>query len=227
MNWVEGDPPSSDHLVQATRPNGPPVRPIVGEAGDMVAYSGEKGAIFLLTLDGLFLQTLGGDMRSTPPWRISEARQGMLIEGISFEDEQFHPSITQSEDGEIYMVVGKEHSSLVRLEGLQAVRRIEVGTVDIDANSLQAIPETLVERARQQGRETLTVEVAERPRLMDGRLETGRRKPPGWTSAVRRRPPLPCRAIGCLRPSALATRRLLVNGGGTTATCSRQAGRST
>jgi hypothetical protein len=96
MNWVVGDPPSPDHLVQATRPNGPPVRPVVGEAGDLVAYSGEKGAIFLVTLDGLLLQTLGGDERTLPTWRMPEARRGMAIEGVTFSAEHFHPTITQS-----------------------------------------------------------------------------------------------------------------------------------
>ena len=171
MNWVEGDPPSSDHLVQATRPNGPPVRPVVGEAGDLVAYSGEKGAIFLLTLDGLFLQTLGGDERSLPNWRMPEVLRGMAIEGVTFSAEQFHPSITQTDDGEVYMVVGHEHASVVHLDGLQAVRRLDVGTLEVDANSLRAIPETLVERARQQGRETLTAVLAEQPPAVDGRLD--------------------------------------------------------
>ena len=91
MNWVEGDPPSSDHLVQATRPNGPPVHPHVGEAGDLVAYSGEKGAIFLLTLDGLFVQTLGGDERTLPNWRMRERRRGMAIEGVTFERRALPP----------------------------------------------------------------------------------------------------------------------------------------
>ncbi len=170
MNWVEGDPPSSDHLIQATRPNGPPVRPVVGEAGDLVAYSGEKGAIFLLTLDGLFVQTLGGDNRFTPLWRMPEARRGLPIEGVSFEDEQFHPTITQVEGGEIYMVVGKEHSSIVKLEGFESVRRLDLGDIAVNEGALRGLPETLVERARQQGRDTLAVTILERAPDVDGRL---------------------------------------------------------
>ena len=41
----------------------------------------------------------------------------MPIEGVSFEDEHFHPTITHVADGDVYMVVGKEHSSIVKLEG--------------------------------------------------------------------------------------------------------------
>ena len=171
MNWVEGDPPSPDHLVQATRPVGPPVRPAGGEAGDLVAYSGEKGAIFLLTLDGLFVQTLGGDMRSTPLWRMPEARRGMPIEGVSFEDEHFHPTITQVAGGDIFMVVGKEHSSIVRLDGLEAVRRLDLGGLAVDEGSLGGLPERLVERARGQGRDTLAVAIRERAPVVDGRLD--------------------------------------------------------
>jgi sugar lactone lactonase YvrE len=170
MNWVEGDPPSSDRLVQATRPNGPPVRPGVGEAGDLVAYSGEKGAIFLLTLDGLFVQTLGGDERTLPTWRMPEKRRGMTIEGVTFGAEQFHPTITQVDGGEIYMVVGHEHSSIVRLEGFETVRRLDVGPLVVDEGSLRDLPETLVERAREQGRDTLAVIIRDGAPEVDGRL---------------------------------------------------------
>jgi hypothetical protein len=170
MNWVEGDPPSSDHLIQATRPNGPPVRPVVGEAGDLVAYSGEKGAIFLLTLDGLFVQTLGGDERTLPNWRMTERRRGMIIEGVTFGAEHFHPTITQLGGGEIDMVVGHEHSSIVRLEGFETVRRLDLGDLAVDEGSLRGLPETLVERAREQGRDTLDVTIRERAPEVDGRL---------------------------------------------------------
>ncbi len=171
MNWVEGEPPSSDHLVQATRPNGPPVRPTVGEAGDLVAYSGEKGAIFLLTLDGLFVQTVGGDERMVPTWRMPENRRGMAIDGVTFSAEHFHPTITQVDGGEIYMVVGHEHSSIVRLEGFETVRRLELGSLAVDEGSLRGLPETLVERAREQGRNTLTVAIRQRAPEVDGRLD--------------------------------------------------------
>ncbi|QEH32050.1 NHL repeat protein [Aquisphaera giovannonii] len=170
MNWVEGDPPSGDHLIQATRPNGPPVRPLAGEAGDLVAYSGEKGAIFLLTLDGLFVQTLGGDERALPNWRMPEARRGMVIEGVTFSAEHFHPTITQVDGGEVYMVVGHEHSSIVRLEGLDAVRRIDLGSIAVDDSSLRGLPGTLVERAREQGRQVLDVAIGDRAPEVDGIL---------------------------------------------------------
>jgi hypothetical protein len=171
MNWIEGDPPSSDHLVQATRPNGLPVRPVVGEAGDLVAYSGEKGAIFLLTLDGLFVQTLGGDERTLPNWRMPEKRRGMIIEGVTFSAEHFHPTITQVDGGEIYMVVGHEHSSIVRLEGFETVRRLDLGGLAIDEGSLRDLPEALVARAREQGRDTLTVTLRQQAPEIDGRFD--------------------------------------------------------
>jgi hypothetical protein len=157
--------------VQATRPNGPPVRPTAGEAGDLVALSGEMGAIFLLTMDGLFLQTLGGDERFTPLWRRTECRRGMLVDGVSFSAEHFHPTITQVKDGAIYMVVGHEHSSIVKLEGLESVRRFDFGTVEVSTASVRSRPETLVERARKQGRDTLAVAIRDRAPVVDGRLD--------------------------------------------------------
>src|SRR5262249_47582728 len=137
---------------------------------DFVAYSGEKGAIFLLTLDGLFVQTLGGDERTLPNWRVPEKRRGMIIEGVTFAAEHFHPTITQVDGGEIYMVVGHEHSSIVRLEGFETVRRLDLGGLAVDEGSLRHLPETLVERAREQGRDTLTVTIQQRAPEIDGRL---------------------------------------------------------
>ncbi len=47
----------------------------------------------------------------------------MLIDGVSFGGEHFHPTITQLSAGDIFMVVGHEHSSIVKLEGFESVRR--------------------------------------------------------------------------------------------------------
>lgn len=43
--------------------------------------------------------------------------RGFVMENVSFEDEHFHPTNRQTKDGEIYLVAGKEHSSVFRLDG--------------------------------------------------------------------------------------------------------------
>jgi hypothetical protein len=178
-------------LVGATRVNGPPVRPTTGEAGDLVAISGEKGTISLMTMDGLFVQTLGGDERTTPLWRMPEHRRGMLIDGVSFGAEHFHPTITQLDDGTIEMVVGHEQSSIVRLEGLESVRRRDFGTLRINQELVRDRPETSIERVRKQTRETLTVANRRQGPAVDGRFDdwTGPPTRNGPTSVGTRGPP--------------------------------------
>ena len=95
----------------------------------------------------------------------------MAIEGVTFAAEHFHPTITQVDGGEVYMVVGHEHSSIVRLEGFETVRRLDLGQLAIDEGSRQGLPERLVQRARQQGRDTLDVTIRERAPEVDGRLD--------------------------------------------------------
>jgi hypothetical protein len=167
----EDEQPVAGKLHGATRVNGPPVRPAAGEAGDLVAISGEKGAIYLMSMHGLFVQTLGGDERDTPLWRMSERRRGMRIDGVSFSAEHFHPTITQVGDGSIYMVVGHEHSSIVKLEGLESVRRRQFGSIEIRAEWIDGRPETIIERARKQARDTLAVAILNRAPVVDGRLD--------------------------------------------------------
>lgn len=170
-NFSEGGQPVPGLLVQPARILGLPVKPKEGEADDLFALYGEKGAIFLLTMDGLFLQTLGGDQRHYPPWRIDACRRGMTLDGLSFCDEQFHPTINQTADGSIYLVVGHEHSSIAKLEGLETVRRRDFGMVEATEKLLAALPQTRLEKARKTERNTLTVALRQRGPRVDGKLD--------------------------------------------------------
>jgi len=49
----------------------------------------------------------------------------MAIKGLSFDAEQFWPFMFGLDDGNVYLSVGKWHSSIVRLDGLAKVRRID------------------------------------------------------------------------------------------------------
>jgi hypothetical protein len=123
-------------------------------------------------MDGLFVHTLGGDMRYTPLWRMPTMRRDMPLDDISFEDEHFHPTVTQLEsDGRIYFVVGKEHSSIARLDGLETVKRLDFGKVTVAADALAALPETRVEPGRKTERNVLTVRIVETAPVVDGKLD--------------------------------------------------------
>ncbi len=146
-----------------------------GEAGYWHAINGEKGNMFLLTDDGLFLQTLGGDMRNTPLIRFPEAKRGMIVDApgqhISFEDEHYNPSITQTQEGDIYVVAGKEHSSIFRVDGFESIKRREFAMLDLTAQMLAKLPEQSVIATRKQTGDTLNVEITANDAPVDGKVD--------------------------------------------------------
>ena len=91
--------------------------------------------------------------------------------GRLIQPEHFHPTITQVSDGSIYMVVGHEQSSIVKLEGLETVRRRAFGSVEIRKEPIAGQPEISIERARRQAREALEVASRAHGPVVDGRLD--------------------------------------------------------
>ena len=167
-----GSPPQFPGDVEdPSRLLGPVVTATTGEAGQWYALNAEKGNMFLFTADGLFIQELGGDMRAKPLIRYPEAKRGLVMENISFEDEHFHPTVTQTKDGEIYLVAGKEHSSIFRLDGFETIRRRDFGTVQLTEAATALLPETRVTKARQQGRATTYVNLLPESPKVDGKLD--------------------------------------------------------
>jgi len=157
---AEGGQPVPGLLVEPTRLMGLPAIPIAGDAGALFAFNGDKGATYLLTMDGLFLQTIGGDERCAPPWHVpaSETRRGMDVSRYSFGGEQFHPTFTQSsKDGAIYYVVGHEHSSVARLDGLESVRRLPDSTIRVTADQLANLPPEMIETVKRTAHGTLAI----------------------------------------------------------------------
>jgi hypothetical protein len=153
-----------------TRLLGPPVTPRGGEAGPVAAINGEMGAIFLMTMDGLFVQTLGGDARLLPPLSEPQPKRGWLVKDVTFQQEHFHPTIGQTVDGNIYLVVGFQQSSLLKLEGWDAVRRRDFGELKVSEQDVAGLPATSVQPGRKEGRLRQTIAVLERGRTIDGDL---------------------------------------------------------
>ncbi len=160
-------------LASLTRVLGPPVSPRTGEAGPLVAFSGEMGQVFLITMDGLPIQDLGGDARVKPYWRAAHAERGMIVGGISFQQEHFHPTLGQLADGTTILVAGFAHSSLLRLEGLESVRRVAFGKLELSESALETVSAQLREVVPSEGQQHLAVAVrdARSAPTIDGRLE--------------------------------------------------------
>ncbi len=168
-------PRKGGDITEPMRLLGPIEKAKAGEADEWYAINGERGSIYLMTTDGLFIQTLGGHMGNTPLLRYPTAKRGMLIDSpeqhISFEDEHFHPSITQTTEGEIYLVAGKEHSSIFRVDGFPTVRRVALEPIKLDEAQLAAIPAQRPRAARQETSDKLPVIVRQTPVTIDGKLD--------------------------------------------------------
>jgi hypothetical protein len=132
------------------------VRPAAGQAGYLVARYSYMGEIYIYTVDGLLVATLGGDTRSSPFWPYPSQTRGMEITDLSFEAEQFWPFMFGEDDGKVYLAVGKWHTSIVRLDGLESIQRVDLGSITV---SQQEIAEAAPLRAESLSREKLKAEV--------------------------------------------------------------------
>ncbi len=115
------------------------------EAGPLWAVNANMGNFYLFTRDGLFVATVFEDVRQGKLWKMPVAKRGMSLEGISLHDENFWPTITSTPEGKVYVVDGS-YSSLVRLEGLETIRRIDAFPIDVTAEQLTEAQRWVLER---------------------------------------------------------------------------------
>ena len=167
-------------LIGTTRLLGGFVTPRGSDAGPLWCINGNMGNMYLLTADGLFVTELFRDVRVGKSWTMPEARRGMLLDEFSLHDENFWPTMTQTSDGQVYVVDGAR-TSLVRLEGLEAIRRLPPVSVSVTKEHLAAAQawhvQAEAERQRKQGTGTLIVSLRPDAPVIDGQVGD-------WTNAT-------------------------------------------
>lgn len=145
-----------------------------GDLGEVFAFTGNKGQVYLFTTDGLFLAALFRDKRLGNHWNMPEAVPGMLLDDVSLGEEHFGGHFTRSSDGRYYLVAGHNHSSIVEVEDLDTVARFS-GNVIIDAETAGKCDvlarERAYERARGEAPKVHTLKGLGRPVKADGRLD--------------------------------------------------------
>jgi len=106
-----------------------------GEIGSLMAINSNFGQWHLFTGDGLFVSTLFGDNRTAPFWntQFKEAKKGMDVQGSSLGQESFSGWMGRTSDGNVYIVAGHPHVSIVKVVGLDSVKRLAGGALEIDA----------------------------------------------------------------------------------------------
>jgi hypothetical protein len=137
------------------------------------------GEIYVYTTDGLLVTTLGADTRLAPFWPYPKQTPGMEISGLSFESEHFWPFMFGEDDGNVYLAVGKWHASIVRLDGLESVKRVDLGYVLATKEQL-ANAESLREETSVRDKLRTEVEVHHVDNVVDPTPEKWPAK--GWAS---------------------------------------------
>lgn len=172
-------PDRPGELIGTTRLLGGFVTPKGSDAGPLWIVNGNMGAIYLFTVDGLFVRTLFHDFRVGQSWSMPVRQRGMRLNDLSSGGENFWPSVTQTAVGQVYVVDGSR-GSLVRVEHLEKLRRLPdqmLTLTDADVTAARAW-HTDREQARQaqQGTNTLKVALRRQAPTVDGKLDD-------WTGA--------------------------------------------
>ncbi len=160
-------------LIGVTRLMGGFVNPKGSDVGPLWAVNANMGNFYIFTRDGLFVSTVFEDVRQGTLWKMSVAKRGMSLKGISLHDENFWPSISQTPDGQVYAVDGS-NCSLVRLDGLETLRRIAPIRVTVTSEHLgEAVSYVQAREAlRQQtfGSGVLQASIRAQAPVVDGKL---------------------------------------------------------
>jgi len=167
-------PTETGELIGTTRLFGLPVTPRTGNAGPLWCINSNQGSGYLFTADGLFVSELFCDNRVGQSWTMPTAQRGMLLNGVSIGGENFWPTMTQTSDGNVYLVDGTR-MSLVRVDNLDTIRRLPDQTITLTNKDLLAAQAWMIQReaTRQQarGQETLIVEIRPTAPTVDGKLD--------------------------------------------------------
>lgn len=167
-------------LVGTTRLLGNLVTPGNSEAGPLFFLNSNQGDIYAFTQDGLFVSQLFQDVRQGKLWEMPAALRNMGLNDLTLHDENFFPGVSQTSDGNIYLMTGA-NMSLVRIDNLDTVHRIAPAPIEVSADDLKQAANFVVDReaVRQaaQGSGLLTVAIR------DGNAPPLDGKADNWTFA--------------------------------------------
>ncbi|MEA3212271.1 MAG: hypothetical protein QOE70_5328 [Chthoniobacter sp.] len=161
-------------VIGSTRLLGDFVTPQKSDAGPLWCINGNSGTLYLLTADGLFVAQLFQDGRVGKPWSMPKAERGTLLNEVTLHDENFFPTITQTSDGLVYLCDGAR-TSLVRVDGLENIRRLPVTELRVTADDLKNATawrgQAEAQRQAARGSGTLNVALRKEAPVVDGKLD--------------------------------------------------------
>ncbi len=142
--------PSAGQMLGTTRVLGHPIRTTGGI--NLWGLNANLGEVYLLTDDGLFVDSLFEDFRLGRaqgfywgrPWAL-KAERGMLLNDATAKAEYFWTTLNQADDGQAYLVVGINHCSIVHLDGIHSLERLPETTFELTAEQLADVHRRLLD----------------------------------------------------------------------------------
>jgi len=176
----ESPPPEQPgELIGVTRLLGGTIMAKDKGVGPLWCVNSNQGCMYLFTMDGLFVSTLFRDVRIGHSWSMPIAKRGMDLTEVTCHDENFWPSITQTADGNVYLIDGGR-TSLVRVDGLDTLTRLPDHTLTLTKADLLLVQnygiQQEIARQRTFGSGTLKVAMRAQAPVVDGKLDE-------WTGA--------------------------------------------
>jgi len=101
------------------------------DLGHVVAMQGNYGQSFVWSGDGLFVTALFKDSRQNPKGWGAKEEFGADWTDITMMGECFGGMMCRQDDGKVRYLFGRNGCHVVRVEGLEAVRRFDAGTVEL------------------------------------------------------------------------------------------------
>ncbi len=141
--------------------------------GQVWAVNSDKAVMYFFTTDGFFLGTVGGFSPEAPQWRFPRLERNAPLNEANFIGEHFWPTFTRTSDGNYYMVAGKNHASIVRVDGFDTLRRLPEQRFSVTSAQLErAAAHALAATARPtETTDALRIPVRSGARQTSGRLD--------------------------------------------------------
>lgn len=164
-------------LLNTMKLLGPLVQP-PGTDMQIWGVNGDYGQLYLLTSDGLFVASLFKDSRMAESryWP-SPAQRGMPLNDVSLGEECYCPTMTQTADGKIYVQAGKHRCTIIRVDGLGSLRRLDAGSVTMTPELLAQVQQYQEHKddvrttSRPAADAPLRVTLRDKPPAVDGNLD--------------------------------------------------------
>ena len=157
--------PIPDHpgeLEGTTRLLGGFIHPTGTDAGPLWALNSNLGGMYLFTADGFYVTQLFQDVRVGKPWSLPVAQRNMRVNDLTPHDENFFPTLTQTQDGQVYIA---NNLFLIRVDGLNGIHRLPPSTLEVTRQQIEASQSYLkqAEASRQSQLGPQTLEIALHP----------------------------------------------------------------